>query len=190
MATIAARKPPNLARWGMSLFIVTEAALFAMVFYAYYYLRSGASEWPPAGEEAPALPLAIVNTVILLASSGAIVLSERMAEHRERLARIALGVTILLGLAFLAIQGVEYAREPLRPSQSAFASLFFIVTGFHMAHVIVGVLMLAFTLALISRRGVTGERIGTVAMYWHFVDIVWLLVLFTVYLSPRVLGTP
>jgi cytochrome c oxidase subunit I+III len=173
--------------WGMTCTIATEAAFFAYLLFSYFYLGSMASVWPP--REPPELTLALPNTVVLLASSAALWWGESGIRHgsRGRL-RLGLAITILLGVAFLVVQVVEYSRQTVGPGTNAYGSLFFTITGFHGAHVAVGLLMLLYVLAR-ALRGDFGddrhEAVSNVALYWHFVDAVWLAVFTSLYLSPR-----
>ena len=93
-----------------------------------------------------------------------------------------------MGAAFVAIQGLEWENQTFSLSSSAYGSLFFIVTGFHMAHVVVGLLLLI-AVAVWSFRGYFGPArsapVSIVAIYWHFVDAVWVTVFFMFYLTPR-----
>jgi heme/copper-type cytochrome/quinol oxidase subunit 3 len=177
--------------WGMMLLIVTEASLFAYLLFSYFYLGSMApGAWPASGP--PELSLALPNTAILLLSSGTMYWAEAGARrgHQWRL-RTGLLVTLALGTVFLAIQMVEYRRKTFTPQSDAYGSLFFTITGFHGAHVAVGLLMLA----VVSVRAWLGHfgaarhlAVTNVSWYWHFVDAVWLAVFASLYLSPRFLG--
>jgi len=173
--------------WGMMLLIATEASLFAYLLFSYFYLGSMATgPWPPGGP--PSLKLVLPNTAILLLSSGTMYWAESGVRRGEvtRL-RIGLVLTLLLGVLFLAIQGVEYSEKKFTPMTSAYGSLFFTITGFHGAHVFVGLLMIA----VIGVRAFLGhfgegrhEAVTNVSWYWHFVDAVWLCVFTSLYLSP------
>lgn len=102
--------------------------------------------------------------------------------------RIGLLVTLVLGVVFLRIQLHEYQRNHFTPQTDAYGSLFYTITGFHGAHVAVGLLMIAVIQirAWLGHFGVRRhEAVSNVALYWHFVDIVWLAVFTSLYLSPR-----
>jgi heme/copper-type cytochrome/quinol oxidase subunit 3 len=173
--------------WGMMLLISTEAALFAYLLFSYFYLGSmAAGPWPPDGP--PSLRLVLPNTLLLLASSGTMYWAESGVK-RGAVGRLRIGVvvTALLGLVFLTVQGVEYSNKAFTPATSAYASLFYVITGFHGAHVAVGVLMMA----MIAIRAFLGhfgryrhEAVTNVAWYWHFVDVVWLCVFSSLYVAP------
>jgi heme/copper-type cytochrome/quinol oxidase subunit 3 len=173
--------------------IATEATLFASLIASYFYLRFRSGPvWPPDAIAIPTLGLPLVMTAILLSSSIPIHLAESGIKrgHQGRL-RWGLALGFLLGAVFLAITfGIEWP-EKLReftPQTNVYGSLFFTITGFHGAHVLVGLFMNAWTQVRARRGAFTAERHLTVqnfAMYWHFVDVVWIFVLFTLYLSPR-----
>jgi cytochrome c oxidase subunit I+III len=179
--------PRALGWWGMVWVIATEAAFFAYLLFSYFYLASMAvGAWPPSGP--PELKLAIPNTVILLLSSGAMIVADRAMRggSRGRL-RIALLVTLVLGIVFLVIQGIEFSHKSFGPGRDAYGSLFFTILGFHGAHVLAGLVMVAFATVVAWSRGDRAARVTlrNVAMYWHFVDVVWLAVFASLYLSPR-----
>jgi heme/copper-type cytochrome/quinol oxidase subunit 3 len=196
MATIAQpyRLPVNPATrrnpgwWVMVLVIATEAMLFAYLLFGYYYLWSMAARpWPPDG--APRLTLAAPNTVLLLASSATMWWAERGIRHgAPRRLKIGLLATFALGAVFLAIQGVEYSRETFGPRSHAYGSMFYTITGFHGAHVAVGLLMNVVVQVRAWLGHFSAERhlaVTNAAMYWHFVDAVWLAVFATFYIAPR-----
>jgi cytochrome c oxidase subunit 3 len=175
--------------WAMIFMIFTEASLFAYLLFSYYYLAAQPhlpGTFPQGGP--PDLSLALPNTLVLLTSSVAVGWAQLGIEHGSRWRLVAgLGGGAALGLIFLAVQCVEWIERPYNLSSSTYSSLYFTVTGFHMAHVVVGVLMLV-ALAFWSWRGkfnkVRYAHIHIGALYWHFVDAVWLAVFFTFYITP------
>lgn len=174
--------------WGMVLLIVTEASLFVYLLFSYFYLGSMArGPWPPSG--LPELRLALPNTGVLLLSSGTMWWAESgIRRGDETRLRLGLLLTLMLGAGFLGIQVVEYHHQGFTPATSAYGSLFYTITGFHGAHVAVGLLMLA-VVGLRARLGHFSSRhhlaVTNVSWYWHFVDAVWLAVFTSLYLSPR-----
>lgn len=177
--------------WGMLAGIATEAALFVYILFTYYYLavRQHTGPWPP---EPMSLTLSLPNTIILIASSVAAWYGEHAAARAER-GRTILGLAaaIALGIVFLAIQALEWADKTSTLASSTFGSIYYTATGFHMAHVAGGILILATLLAWTALGLIGGRRtailsIGTI--YWHFVDAVWLTIFFTFYLSPYFVG--
>jgi len=179
----------STAWWGMACLIATEGILFVYLIFSYIYLGSQqAGPWPPFGP--PSLKLAVPNTIILIASSVVLgwgMRAFRRARDSRRLALILLA-TIVLGAIFVTIQGFEWAEKPFVFSTNSYSSAFFILTGVHMAHVLVGLLMLIMLLVwtLMGRfNQVHHEHLGLGALYWHFVDVVWLGVFTTAYLVPQ-----
>jgi heme/copper-type cytochrome/quinol oxidase subunit 3 len=175
--------------WAMIFTIFTEGSLFAYLLFSYYYLAvqpHSPGTFPEGG--APSLALALPNTAILLASSVAVGWAQLGIEHGSR-ARLTLGLGLgaLLGLVFLGVQYFEWAEKPYGLASSPYASLYFTITGFHMAHVAVGVAMLL-ALTWWSGRGYFNRfrfaHVHIGALYWHFVDVVWLVIFFTFYLTP------
>jgi heme/copper-type cytochrome/quinol oxidase subunit 3 len=175
--------------WGMAMFILTEATLFTLLLLSYFYLRFNASRvWPPDGIEPPKLALPIVMTVILLSSSIPMFLATS-AMHRGRVAstRMWLAISFLLGLAFVVLQGVEYADklQHFTPRTDVYGSIFFTITGFHGAHVIGG-LLLNLWASLRARKTIVDGRSATIeaaALYWHFVDVVWIAIFVSLYIG-------
>lgn len=178
----------STAWWGMTFFIITEATLFAYLFFSYYYLGSRHSEWPPSG--APELKLAIINTVILVLSSVPMWLAERVV-RRGRIALFSwlLGAVLSMGIAFLIVEATEWSRQSFTPATNAYSSLFYTLTGFHFAHVTLGLLMIVELLYRVLVKRIDIRRplaARNVAAYWHFVGVVWVILFLTIYISPRV----
>jgi len=180
----------SVGAWGMACVIATEAAFFAYLLTSYFYLASNSSNpWPTGGP--PALRLVMLNTAILIGSSVVLEWARRngAAGRWDRL-RIGIAVTILMGAIFLILQGVEYHSKTFTPTTDAYGSLFFTITGFHGAHVFVGLLMLLTILFRGSRAAARGEgggwlAVSNVTWYWHFVDAVWIAVFTSLYITPR-----
>jgi heme/copper-type cytochrome/quinol oxidase subunit 3 len=173
--------------WGMVGVVTTEACFFAYLLFSYFYLASlSTNPWPA---NVPALGLPIINTGILLLSSVLALWGTRGAERGNagRL-RFGIGGALVLGILFLVLQAVEYSREKLSFTHDAYGSLFYTITGFHGAHVFVGLIMLAFVLVRALRgHFATGryEAVTNATLYWHFVDAVWLAVFTTIYITPH-----
>ncbi len=179
------------AWWGVVFLIATEAALFAYFLFSYFYLGSIArGAWPPHGP--PELRLALPNTLVLLASSGTMWWAESgIRRGSQARLRAGLCLTIGLGAVFLGVQMLEYHNAHFGPRTDAYGSLFYTITGFHGAHVAVGLLMLL----VVTARACLGHfaagrhlAVTNTAWYWHFVDVVWLAVFTSLYLSPRLAG--
>lgn len=172
--------------WGIVFTIATEGAVFAYLLFSYYYLAIAShAVWP---KTPPQLTLALPNTIILLVSSATVWWADRkFSAGRSFEALLGLIVTFVLGAIFVSVQMVEWHRKTFSPVTSPYGSLYFTTTGFHVAHVVVGLLIL---LALIGwvASGILEDRrqnaVSIGAAYWHFVDVVWLSVFFTYYITP------
>jgi cytochrome c oxidase subunit III len=175
--------------WAMIFTVFTEASLFAYLLFSYYYLAvqpHAPGTFPEGGP--PPLMISAINTAILLTSSVAVGWAQLSIEHNKKWRLVAgLGTGALLGMIFLVIQCFEWANRPFGLSSTPYSSLYFVITGFHMAHVAVGVVMLL-ALTLWSGMGYFNSRrfahIHIGALYWHFVDAVWIAVFFTFYITP------
>jgi cytochrome c oxidase subunit I+III len=173
--------------WGMIAVVATEGAFFSYLLFSYFYLASmSANPWPT---EAPHIPLPLINTLILISSSVAAIWAETgIRANRTTRLRVGLGIAIALGVLFLVLQGVEYSHEGLSPTHDAYGSLFYTITGFHGAHVFVGLIMLVVVFVRALRghfSAVQHEAVTNAAIYWHFVDAVWLAVFTTLYITPH-----
>jgi heme/copper-type cytochrome/quinol oxidase subunit 3 len=171
--------------------IATEAMLFVSMFGAYYYLGSNKNRW--AEESAPKWWLAMILLGILLTSSAILMWGERQVEkERFTAGKIALWLTVLFGLGFLALQGFEYKVEwkDTTPYSDSYGSIFFTITTLHAAHVIAGLLLLMYV-GVMPRWGPTARTphkpYSTVAIYWHFVDAVWLFIVVFLYVIPSLM---
>lgn len=173
--------------YGMLLLIATEAALFIYLLFSYFYLGSQApGPWPPSGP--PELGIATGNTFILLLSSVTAWWGQRGIERgRSDRLLIGLALSILLGAAFVGVQVHEWLSRSFTPATDAYGSLYFTITGLHIAHVVAGLVILG-CLALWTALGrVTAERhvhVEVGVLYWHFVDAVWLVVFTALFLTP------
>ena len=174
---------------GIFLFIASEVMLFGSFFTAYFFVRvvNEAPEWPPEPYKLPVF-IALVNTCVLVTSSFTIHWALQSIKRGNRAGlQAGLVLTLLLGLSFLITQMLEYARLGFAPRDGAFASSFYGLTGLHGAHVFVGLCLL--TVATIRAfRGHFGpdahDHLGVElpGIYWHFVDVMWIVVYATVYL--------
>lgn len=169
-------------RMGMALFILSESFLFGSLFWTYYYLRAMAPEWP---SHHPSAALPAVNMVILLASSVVIWSGTRAIRRgNEKVLSTALLGTAMLGAAFLGITFWEWAHEDFRPWTDAYGSIFYTLTGFHALHVLGGVVLMLALFARTARHRFSADNFVAVevgSLYWHFVDLIWLMVFATVF---------
>ncbi len=177
-------------RLGMYLFIISEIMLFGAFFTAYFFMRVVRNDaWPAVGTKLPVL-VALVNTFILLSSSGTMHWATVSAEKENRFGmRAGLLTTFLLGLTFLTIQINEYIHLGFAPHDTAQGTIFYGLTGLHGAHVFVGLTLLLFSTIRAFRGHFTAKAhrgVTVPGIYWHFVDGMWIIVFSTVYLlSPQ-----
>lgn len=183
------RPLPGAAPLGMAVFLASLAVIFLASIAGYVYVRLAAPEWPPAG--APPLPRTLwLSTALLVLSSGTIHAAVAGARAGQQ-GRVRAGLlsTLVLGLAFLASQALCWqalaARmPPTTPTQYSFT--FYLLTALHALHVLggLGPLVVATARGWLGRYG-PDERTGLVlvAMYWHFLDVVWVLLFGVVYLT-------
>ena len=175
--------------WGMVMFIITELALFGSALASYFYLRFQAPQWPPHGIEEPDLFWGSIATVLLLSSSLPVWLGERSIRRGQvRRMQVWIAVAMVLAIAFLAIQAHEYLSASFDWRTAAYGSLFFTITSLHGLHVIGGLLVLGFLELRAARGTLDAEHhlaVSTGALYWHFVDVVWIAIFSSLYLSTR-----
>jgi cytochrome c oxidase subunit 3 len=183
---------PKLGIW---LFLASEVMLFGSLFSAYALLRSGAPSWPDQSATL-SVPLATLNTVILIASSVTMVLAWAALKGRPGQPgsvaryRLFMGLTLLGGLLFLVVKTFEYSDKfshGLYPSTNNFLALYFTLTGLHAIHVIAGLVVNAYLWGpgtrLWERDPVRfTNRIEIAGIYWHFVDLVWIFLFPVLYL--------
>jgi cytochrome c oxidase subunit 3 len=178
---------------GMVLFIASEIMLFGGLFACYFFLRQQAASWPGENiEHEIEVPIAAVLSAILISSSIAAHFGI-MGVLRNNRAQFKLGIAlaIVLGTVFIGGQIYEWLTlmdEGLNAGSGAYGATFYIITGFHGSHVIAGLLMLAVVLlrAVWSDFTATRHRYAEAAvLYWHFVDVIWVFVFFTLYVSPH-----
>lgn len=173
---------------GMFLFIASEAMLFAAFFTAYFFIRvvnEDAPAWPPEPFHLPVY-VAGINTAILLTSSFTMHWALQSIKKGNRAGlKAGLVLTFLMGLAFLGTQMLEYARIGFAPHDQAFGTIFFGLTGLHGAHVFIGLTLLGFATVRAFRGHFTPEHhhgVELPGIYWHFVDVMWIVVYSTIYL--------
>jgi len=194
-------------RWGMVWFIFSEVMFFAGFFGALFYARNIAgpwlansqllwpgfvASWPSAGPAATtsiapvnALGIPALNTLILLSSGATVTWAHwGLQKGRQTQLKLGLGLTILLGIVFISLQFHEYAEAAFSIRDGIYGTTFYMLTGFHGFHVMLGTVMLI----VIFLRSLAGHftpgrhfAFEAVAWYWHFVDVIWLLLFVFVY---------
>jgi cytochrome c oxidase subunit 3 len=184
---------------GMLLFITSEVMFFAGLFAAYFGVRASAPSWPPINPESipPApfhleiLPLVGPATIMLVLSSFTCQFAVWAIRRDDRTGFIRnIGVTFVIGIVFLIMQAIDYVElghEGLTLSSGVYGTTYFTLTGFHGAHVFAGVIMLG----VVLYRGMAGQfsarhhdAVEATSLYWHFVDVVWVLLFSLLYLLP------
>ncbi|NBV54599.1 MAG: cytochrome c oxidase subunit 3 [Proteobacteria bacterium] len=172
-------------RYGMIFFIVSEIMFFAAFFAGYFYLRGHNPEWPPANIEMLPIHLPVLNTLLLLTSGATVTWAHHaLLLNRRADAILATFLTWQLGVIFLACQIYEYTHAQYTISSGVYGSTFFMLTGFHGFHVLVGSLMLMFLHWRLTKGDFTRHNhfyFEATAWYWHFVDVVWIGLFLFVY---------
>nr|YP_010586620.1 cytochrome c oxidase subunit III [Triaenodes qinglingensis]UZZ44434.1 cytochrome c oxidase subunit III [Triaenodes qinglingensis] len=178
-------------KWGMILFIVSEVFFFLSFFWSFFHsylsptMELG-SLWPPKGiNPFNAFQIPLLNTIILLTSGIAVTWSHHsMIKNNYTQSYNSLLLCIILGIYFTMLQAYEYIEASFTISDSVFGSVFFIATGFHGLHVIIGTLFLIICLIRFSKKNFSSYHhfgFEAAAWYWHFVDIVWLFLYTLIY---------
>jgi heme/copper-type cytochrome/quinol oxidase subunit 3 len=170
---------------GIWLFLASEVMLFGALFSAYALLRVSAVNWPP-GRDILNVGFGGANTAILLVMTG-------FAWRARSVGDVATGgrrllVASILAVTFLAVKSVEYSSElgrGLAPSVSTFLAMYFTLTGLHALHVVCGLVANVWALTGTSRvsREMTAGRLRALALYWAFVDVIWMIIFVLMYLS-------
>jgi heme/copper-type cytochrome/quinol oxidase subunit 3 len=199
MSLLTDHGPPPLAAgergypvgwWGMVTLIATEATVFTALLSAYFFIRATSPTWPLGGIRPPDLPRISLFTLILVGSSVPLFWGEA-AIRRGRVSQLRLGlfVSFSMGAAFLVNQVFEFHGLEFRASDNAYTSLFIVITGLHGLHVLAGLLISA-VVQLKARLGWFDAShhvsVSVFALYWHFVDGVWIFVFASLYLAAHV----
>jgi cytochrome c oxidase subunit III len=171
---------------GMLLFIISEVMVFGAFFTAYFFIRVvGGAEWPAEGTHLP-VAIAGVNTAILLSSSLTMHWTLESAKSGNRFGlKAGILTTFLLGATFLFVQINEYVHVGFAPQDHAQGTIFYGLTGLHGAHVFVGLTLLAMVLVRAFRGHFTPTEhrgVEVPGIYWHFVDVMWVIVYTTIYI--------
>ena len=183
-ANRSSRVEPQLL--GMLLFIISEVMIFGAFFTAYFFIRVVQGDaWPAHGMEIPTGPVAI-NTAVLLSSSLTMHWAQTSVKNGNRFGlKAGILSTFCLGLTFLFVQINEYAHIGFAPHDFAQGSIFYGLTGLHGAHVCVGLILLSMVTVRAFRGHFTPEEhrgVEVPGIYWHFVDVMWIVVYTTIYI--------
>ena len=198
-------------RYGMILFIASEVMFFVGWFWSFFEFAiyesarvgetwdsanalyadglSRFADWPPVGVETfDPFHLPLINTLILLLSGTTVTWAHHALQHNDRAgAKLGLVFTVLLGMVFTMLQAYEYSHAAFTYDGTLYGSAFFMATGFHGAHVVIGTIFLAICLIRLLMGGMSAEKhlgFEFAAWYWHFVDVVWLFLFAFVYVVP------
>lgn len=178
------------AKLGVWLFLASEIMLFATLFTSYIVLRLGAASWP-WGWDALNVPLAALNTAILIGSSVTIVMAYAKTYDEDKAGfQFWMALTLLLSFAFLVVKAFEYGAEfeqGIGPSTSVFYAIYFTMTGLHGVHILGGILVNGGLLYMSAAKEHWENplflgRVEGAGLYWHFVDIVWIFLFPALYL--------
>ena len=184
---------PN-GKFGIWLFLASEVMLFGALFSSYVLLRTGAAHWPPEGglsSEVLNVPLATVNTMVLITSSITMVLSWASCKMGDlRKFRVWMAATLLLSAVFLVIKYFEYSHKfelGHYPSHDNFYAIYFTLTGLHGVHIVGGMIVNFYLLTFGTGLWKTDpehftNRVENAGLYWHFVDLVWIFLFPSLYL--------
>ena len=181
----------STAWYGALCLIATEASLFVYLLFAYaYFATQHSAAWLPTTR--PALGYGLAGTAALFSSSATVWWGERGIRkgNRSQLL-VGLAATILLGIAFVVIELLDWRAKSFSLSSRAYGSFYFVITGFHLLHVVVGVSVLLALLCWSGAGYFTARRhlhVTIGGIYWHFVDVVWVFVFTTFFLAPYLIA--
>lgn len=172
---------------GMLIFIFTEVMFFSGLISAHAIVKSQAAGqmWPPYGQ--PRLPVeeTALNSLALLVSGVVLVLAWFAFKREKSAARIPLFMAMLLGIAFVGLQGVEWAAllaDGLTIQSSTYGAFFYLMVGAHGVHAIGALMGLAWAFRRLDQETLTSAQLATVSAFWYFVVLVWPVLYWTVYL--------
>ena len=174
---------PNLT--GFIIFLCSESVIFLAFFSGYAILRTSALDWLPPGVDGLEWRTPLVNTAVLISSSGTIMLAEHFkAREKIWLFRGFWLLTMAMGGYFLVGQAVEWSGLAFGFSSGTFGGTFYLLTGFHGLHVATGILLMAIMLvkSFIPGNYAGGEQgVQATSLFWHFVDVIWIILFLLLY---------
>jgi cytochrome c oxidase subunit 3 len=170
---------------GFIIFLCSESVIFLAFFSGYAILRTSALDWLPPGVEGLEWRTPLVNTIVLISSSGTMVLAEQFkAREKLWLFRGFWLLTMAMGGYFLVGQAVEWSGLAFGFSSGTFGGTFYLLTGFHGLHVATGILLMAIMLvkSFIPGNYTGGEQgVQATSLFWHFVDVIWIILFLLLY---------
>ncbi|HVL50251.1 MAG TPA: heme-copper oxidase subunit III [Actinomycetota bacterium] len=173
---------PSLTAAGMIIWLGSEAMFFGGLFAAYFTLKANTEPWPGEGVHLDTT-LGVIFTLVLVASSFTIHQAARMSARHDIAGLVRwLVITLVLAALFIGNQAYEWSHLDFTISSHPFGSLFYLMTGFHGLHVLGGMAAMALMVAFVRRAGkVDHGAVESISYYWHFVDVVWILLFITVF---------
>jgi len=188
----------NSKKFGMWLFIISDALTFSALLFAYTYSRVANPDWPKPFEFTPAIIFSSVMTFALLTSSLTMVMAVHAMNSGNRASTVKwIIATMIAGGTFVVLHLSEWLKlineEHVTPFQNPwgvplFGATFFGITGLHMTHVVIGIIYLAIICQAVARGKFKAEDVEVAGLYWHFVDLVWMFVFPLVYLMSARVG--
>jgi heme/copper-type cytochrome/quinol oxidase subunit 3 len=187
LATPTTKPVYSSAWWGMATLITTESTIFVILLGAYFFLRASTLTWPPAGIPAPELSLSVPFSFVLWGSSIPIFWAESAIRRgSERALRAGLVISGCMGASFLGYTVVDFRELTFGWRDNAYGSIYYLIVGLHALHVFIGLCMNALVQIKAWQHKFTAERhisVEVFALYWHFVDAVWIFVFFSLFIS-------
>lgn len=189
---LAERQADDKTQFGFWVYLMTDCVLFASLFATYAVLQ-GNTFGGPGARELFSMPYVLVETIILLVSSFSCGLAMlAMRDKRRNLMLFWLGLTFVLGVAFLAIELHEFNKLAVEGNswhRSGFLSAFFTLVGTHGLHITAGLVWLAVMIGQVLKRGLTHgvtRRLTLFSLFWHFLDLIWIFIFTVVYLNGAI----
>ncbi|MGE0259632.1 MAG: heme-copper oxidase subunit III [Alphaproteobacteria bacterium] len=174
--------------WGAVFLVLSEASIFAYLYFSYFYfaVQPHTAPWPPSGP--PDFTYTAPQTAVVLLACAALWWAERAASHASGAGLLlGLGLGLLLGAGFVALQFLDWYDKPFSLATDPYSSLYYVITGVHLAHVVLGVIMVAAVLVW-SALGYFGQArhvpVTVAALYWYFLAATWLTLFFTLNVTP------
>lgn len=179
----------NHSLTGFIIFLCSESVIFLAFFSGYAVLKTSALNWLPAGVEGLEWRMPLINTIVLVSSSGTIWLAETFMARGNLWGFRALWLlTMALGGYFLYGQAVEWSELAFGFTSGTFGGTFYLLTGFHGLHVATGVLLMALMLikSFLPGNYAKGEQgVQATSLFWHFVDVIWIILFVLIYVWQR-----
>lgn len=190
MTTLAlptTKRTYSTAWWGMVTLIATESMIFAILLGSYFFLRASSPHWPPGNIPAPELRLSLPFSFVLWGSSLPIFYAEAaIRRNDQRGLRLGLLVSFVMGLAFVGFTAKDFRDLHFGWRDNAYTSMFYTIVGLHALHVVVGLSINVIVQIKAWQGKFSGLRHTTVevfSLYWHFVDVVWVFVFLSLFVS-------